>query len=148
MFKTVRETELLAGLTLPSNELQFWPFVEIQTFIPWFHIETVEHVGEHAHKGVILAVSAYQLREFVQHDCRTAWIENVQVITPGDLNGTGSWKMARLLKLTEFRAEDGCQLGHVYEVEGGITYSTVITQPSEITQTDVVYLHDAMIPPQ
>lgn len=148
MFKTIRETELLAGLTSPSNELQFWPFVEIQTFIPWFHIETIERVGDDFHKGVILAASTSQLRQFAQHDCRTAWIENVQVITPGDLNGTGSWRMAFLLKLTEFRARDGYPLGHAYEVEGGITYSTIITQSSEITHTDVVYLHDSLAPSQ
>lgn len=142
MFKTMREAEALAGLTRVSGESQFWPFVEIQTILPWFHIQTIESVGNTFHKGVILAVSVDQLKQFLQHDCQNAWIDEVQVISPGKLNGTSSWKMEVLVKLTEFYDHDGFPLGHAYEVRGGAAYSTVIADPSKTTHSNVVFVHN------
>ncbi|MFY1664522.1 hypothetical protein [Pseudomonas sp. Pseu.R1] len=139
MFKTIRAAEMLVGNPLGAGELQFWPFVEFETFLPWFHVETIEDTGDALHKGVILAASVDQLKQFLQHDCQTAWIEEVQVITPGDLNGTGSWRMEILTKLTEFNATDSVPSGHTYEVHGGATYSTAITEAMEKTVSNLVY---------
>ena len=139
MFKTMREAELLVGWTRLSHESQFWPFVELQTFISWFHIETVQHDGDQVHRSVILAISASQLKQLLLGVTQNARVERVQVITPGDLNGSGGWKMEILSNLIEFFDQGGSPLGHSYEVVGGAIYSTVVAGQSETIDSRQVY---------
>jgi hypothetical protein len=113
--------------------------VEFQTFFPWFHIETIECRGDEQHRSVILAVSTSELKQILQGASQHAWVERVQVITPGDLNGAGVWRMEILSNLIEFFGQDGSPLGHSYEVVGGAIYSTVVADDLEKTKSQSVY---------
>ena len=125
MFRTMREAELMPNLFRAANGFQFWSLVELETMWPWFHVETIDYSGNDIHRGVVLAPSVPLLVDLIGGESKTARINQVQVATPGDLNGTGSWKMEALISLHELVDSGGQVVGHAYQVAAGAEYSTV-----------------------
>lgn len=125
MFRTMREAELMPSIFNAENGFQFWSLVEVETMWPWFHVETIDSSSNGMHRGVILAHSAPLLVDLIGGQSKTARINQVQVVTPGDINGTGSWKMDTLISFHELVDSAGKIVGHVYQVAAGAEYSTV-----------------------
>jgi hypothetical protein len=126
MFRTMREAELMPGLIHPTSDFQFWSFVELETVWPWFHVETIDSSGDGHHKGTVLAPNVQLLKDLVCCRVTTAWVNQVQIVTPGCINGSGSWKMEILERLYEVVDSDGSVLGHDYQVSTGKVYSTMV----------------------
>lgn len=126
MFRTMCEAELMPGLIRSTNGFQFWSLVELETVWPWFLVETIDCSGNSHHKGIVLASNVQLLRDLIGGGSKTAWVDQVQVITPGSMNGTGSWKMEILESLHEVVGSDGQVSGHEYQVATGNAYSTVV----------------------
>ena len=125
MFRTMREAELMPNLFRAPNGFQFWSLVELETMWPWFHVETIDSSSNGMHRGVVLAHSAPLLVDLIKGQSKTAWINQVQGVTPGDINGTGSWKMEALISFHELVDSAGKIVGHAYQVAAGAEYSTV-----------------------
>lgn len=116
----------MPGLTRAGSGFQFWSLVELETLWPWFHVETQDHSGNSVHEGVVLAPSVPLLADLIRGESSTAWINQVQVVTPGELNGSGNWKMEVLVSLHEVVDNAGHVLGHEYGIATGEEYSTVV----------------------
>lgn len=125
MFRTMREAELMPGLIRPESDFQFWAFVELETVWPWFHVETIDSSGDIQHKGTVLAPNVQLLKDLVSCSVNAAWVNQVQVVTPGCMNGSGVWRMEILERLYELVDKGGEVLGHHYHVLTGAVYSTV-----------------------
>lgn len=125
MFRTMREAELMPRLIRPTNGLQFWSLVELETVWPWFHVETIESRGTDQHRGIVLASNVQLLKDLIHAGVENAWVNQIQIITPDSMNGTGSWKMEILESLYEITNSDGQICGHEYRVPAGKIYSTV-----------------------
>lgn len=125
MFRTMREAELMPSIFNAANGFQFWSLVELETMWPWFHVETIDSSSNGMHRGVVLAHSVPLLVDLIGGQSKTAWINQVQVVTPGDINGTGSWKMEALISFHELVDSAGKIVGHAYQVATGAEYSTV-----------------------
>lgn len=126
MFRTMREAELMSGLIRPTSGLQFWSMVELETVWPWFHVETIDCTRHNHHRGIVLAPNTQVLKDLINGVSESAWITQVQVITPGSLNGSDHWKMEILSNLREVVDTSGKVSGHEYQVATGDIYSTVI----------------------
>lgn len=126
MFKTMREAELIPSLFRAANGFQFWSIVEVETLWPWFHVETIDCSNNFTHKGIVLVPNVSLLRDLISGESKTAWISEVQVVTPGDVNSTGSWKMEGLISLHELADSTGQIVGHAYQVATGAEYVTVM----------------------
>lgn len=125
MFRTMREAELMPRLVRPTNGLQFWSLVELETVWPWFHVETIESRGTDQHQGIVLASNVQLLKDLIHAGVENAWVSQIQIITPDYMNGTSSWKMEILESLHEITDSNGQICGHEYRVPTGKTYSTV-----------------------
>ena len=125
MFRTMREAELMPNLFRAANGFQFWSLVELETMWPWFHVETIDCSGNGINRGVVFAPSVPLLADLIGGESKTAWINQVQVVTPGEINGTGSWRMEVLISLHELVNSAGQVVGHAYRVAAGAEYSTV-----------------------
>lgn len=125
MFRTMREAELMPNIFRAANGFQFWSLVELETMWPWFHVETIDSRSNGIHQGVVLAPSVALLVDLIGGQSKTAWINQVQVVTPGEINGTGSWRMEALVSLHELVDSAGRIAGHAYQVATGAEYSTV-----------------------
>lgn len=125
MFRTMREAELMPNIFRAVNGFQFWSLVELETMWPWFHVETVDSSSHGIHRRVVLAPSVPLLVDLIRGQCKTAWINQIQVVTPGDINGTGCWTMEALKSLHELADSAGQIVGHTYQGATGAEYSTV-----------------------
>ena len=121
----MREAELMPNIFRAANGFQFWSLVELETMWPWFHVETIDSRSNGIHQGVVLAPSVPLLVDLIGGQSKTAWINQVQVVTPGEINGTGSWRMEALVSLHELVDSAGQIVGHTYQVATGAEYSTV-----------------------
>ncbi|MEG0323666.1 MAG: hypothetical protein RR619_06680, partial [Raoultibacter sp.] len=117
---------LMPGLIRPKTGFQFWSLVELETVWPWFHVETIDWGGNRPRKGIVLAPNVQLLRDLIGCGNKTARVNQVQIVTPGAMNGTGSWKMEVLEELYEVIDSKGQVSGHDYQVAGGFVYSTVV----------------------
>lgn len=124
MFRTMREAELVIGADRLRNGLQFWSFIELETIWPWFYVETVESCADFDHVGAILAANIQLLKDIVVVENSSAKIKEVQIFSPGYMNGTKSWRMEVLHSVKELTNKDGSLVGYEYEVDGGVIYST------------------------
>jgi hypothetical protein len=125
MFRTMREAELMPNLLSAANGFQFWSYVELETMWPWFHVETIDYSDNGVHSGVVLAPSVPLLVDLIGGESKTSWVRRIQVVTPGDLNGTGNWKMEALLSLHEIIDSVGQVAGYEYQVATGGKYLSV-----------------------
>ncbi|EPA99423.1 hypothetical protein PG5_02300 [Pseudomonas sp. G5(2012)] len=67
-----------------------------------------------------------ELREFEQllNDRGDAlWVDDVMVVSPGDVNGSGAWMMERLATLEEAVNEHTGESVYIYTLENGKRYS-------------------------
>lgn len=128
MFRTMREAELMPGLIRPKTDFQFWAFVELETMWPWFHVETIDSSGDIQHTGTVLAPNVQLLKDLVSCRADEAWVNQIQVVTPGCMNGSGVWRMEILERLYEVIDNGGEVLGHHYHILTGGVYSTVVSE--------------------
>ncbi|WP_122323891.1 hypothetical protein [Pseudomonas coronafaciens] len=128
MFRTMRDAELMPGLIRSTSGFQFWSLVELETVWPWFHVETIDSTEDSHHLGVVLAPNVQLLRDLIAAGGQTSWVQQVQVITPGSMNGTGTWKMEVLETLYEVIGSSGQALGYKYQVATAKFYSTVVSE--------------------
>lgn len=128
----MRAAEIVPGLIRRTNEFQFWSFVELETVWPWFYVETKECSAGSCHTGTILAPNVQLLRDLVRSKVNAAWVNQIQIITPGDMNGTGFWKMEILEAFHEVFDAHGQVLGYEYKVSTGSVYSTMLGRHDNI----------------
>lgn len=124
MFKTNRNAELLPGLSNGPNGVQFWSFVEQEVAWPWFYLQVVEDDGKEAFRSMIMVPSTPLLEQIMAAKTDHAWLEQAQLVTPHHMNRMGRWMMEPLLEVSSIRNAQGQELGYLYRVEGGRTYST------------------------
>lgn len=128
MFKTNRNAELLPGLSNGPNGVQFWSFVEQEVAWPWFYLQVVEDDGKEVFRSMLMVPSTPLFEQIMAAKTDHAWLEQAQLVTPDHMNKMGRWMMEPLLEVSSIRDAQGQELGYLYRVEGGRTYSTSADQ--------------------
>jgi hypothetical protein len=140
MFKTNRKAELLPGLSRGPNGVQFWSYIEQEIAWPWFYLQIVEDNGDEAFRSMLMVPSIPLLELFIAAQTETAWFEQAQLVTPQHINNRGRWMMEPLLEVSSILDTRGNELGHLFQVEGGHTYSSSASQhPDGRLSTHVVF---------
>lgn len=104
-----------------ENDHQSWHFVEQSIHSPWFYVSWVSRLGEGTLVDTLMIGDIPTLEDFLAQSGSESWIDDVQLVSPGWLNGTGKWLMEPLTSLTE-----NCVLGvksYRYVVRQSATYS-------------------------
>lgn len=137
VFVTHRNSEqrLCGGL---GNDHQSWHFVEQSVNSPWFYVSWVSRLGAGTLVDTLMVGDISTFENFLAQRSSESWIDDVQLVSPGWLNGTGKWLMEPLTSLTE-----NCVLGlksYVYVVRQSATYSSQAhaIQPA-VSKTRLVY---------
>lgn len=120
MFLTRRDAE-----QQPSNmfgaDHQSWYFVEQSIHSPWFYVSWVSRLGEATITDTLMIGDIPTLEIFLARAGAESWIDDVQLVSPGWLNGTGTWLMEPLKSLTE-KCVSGTK-NYSYVVRQGTSYS-------------------------
>lgn len=120
---TYAQAEVPLGLMAGKPEIHHWRYAELSFNSIWLYV-SIGYVRSGLRCQCTLLMP--ELREFEQllSDCGEAlWIDDVMVVSPGDVNGSGAWMMERLSALEEVVDEQTGEFTYDYALENGKRYT-------------------------
>lgn len=140
MLVTYAQAEVPLGLMAGKSEIRHWRYAELSFSSIWLYVSISYIRSGHQRQSTLLMP---ELREFEQllNDCDDAlWIDDVMVVSPGDVNGSGAWMMERLSTLEEVINDKTQGYFYVYELENGKRYSEAeVTQCANAEIERIIY---------
>lgn len=122
MFTTHRHAEIPLAPVF-GEPYQLWRFVEFEQHRPWFCVTLNIGKGRTNWRTMYLVASEAELELMLEGIAANAKVEDVQVITPASLNGTGAWRMEPLAELVRIFDTDKKVLGYDLKTASGAIYS-------------------------
>lgn len=122
MFTTHRHAEIPLAPVF-GEPYQLWRFVEFEQHRPWFCVTLNMGNGRANWRTMYLVASEAELEQMLVGIAAKAKIEDVQVITPSRLNGSGAWQMEPLAELVRISDTDEKVLGYDLRTASGVIYS-------------------------
>lgn len=132
MFTTHRYAEIPLAPVF-GEPYQLWRFVELEQHRPWFCVTLNTGKGSANWRTMYLVASEAELEQMLEGIAAKAKIEDLQVITPSRLNGSGAWQMEPLAELVRISDTDENVLGYDLRTASGVVYS----DRDHISSTDV-----------
>lgn len=132
MFTTHRHAEIPIAPVF-GEPYQLWRFVELEQHRPWFCVTLNIGKGRANWRTMYLVASEAELEQMLESVAANAKVEDVQVITPSRLNGTGAWQMEPLAELVRIFDTDEKVLGYDLKTASGVIYS----DRDHLSSTDV-----------
>lgn len=105
VFVPHRLAEIYDQSGLAGQDYKGWRFVEKIRVEPWFHVTAVRPFQTDAGTEVILIDGLETLKSFMRYFNEAYQLSSIQVVTPGWMNGSNTWKMEPLAELRE--SDDG-----------------------------------------
>lgn len=122
MFTTHRHAEIPLAPVF-GGPYQLWRFVELEQHRPWFCVTLNIGKGRANWRTMYLIASEAELEKMLESIPANAKVEDVQVITPARLNGTGTWQMEPLAEFVRIFDIDEKVLGYDLKTASGAIYS-------------------------
>lgn len=140
MLVTYAQAEVPLGLMAGKPEIRHWRYAELSFNSVWLYV-SIGYARSGAERQCTLLMP--ELREFEQllNDCGDElWIEDVMVVSPGDINGSGTWMMERLGTLEEAADEQTGEYIYIYVLENGKRYTeTELIESAKLQVQRVIY---------
>lgn len=140
MFETHDEAEVPIPPVFGDPGLRMWSYVKCRLHVPWFHVVcrfTYEDKADeeaHALREMMFLTQVEQLLQLQEGGPRIQ-IEEIDLMTPGHMNGTDRWKLEPLAEVWEgIEPETDGQRTLVYVLDNGTRYvdSALDTPESEL----------------
>lgn len=120
MFTTHRMAERHSSPLL-ERDRQSWHFVEQDVHSPWLYVSLARRLNEELTIDMIMVADIPTFELFLGQANGDLWIEGVQLVSPGWMNGTKGWLMETLVGIDEKCTEN--HRTYVYTVQEGKQYS-------------------------
>lgn len=139
MFETHDIAEVPIHSLIADDGARLWQYVALRIHIPWFHVVYTETEAETS--GMIFLSNTEQLLDLQQQI--GIKIKQVDLVSPGYINGSTNWKMEPLKEIWE-----GLELGLsneqkllLYVLNNGNRYvnSAVGSTESDLTNRQLVF---------
>lgn len=142
MFKTTVQSALSPRPRGPDG-IQFWAVVEHEILWPWYYLQVVQDVGTELMRTMLMVSTPSELAGVTSARTEAVWLEAAYIVSPGDINGTGVWKLEPLLETLLYRNRRGTPVGVTHRVIGGKTYA--VGEPSGDRDARAEKIFDAKI---
>ncbi|MGY3305056.1 hypothetical protein ACVK1X_004371 [Pseudomonas sp. PvR086] len=140
MLVTYAQAEVPLGLMAGRPEIRHWRYAELSFNSIWLYV-SIGYVRSGPQSQCTLLMP--ELREFEQllNDRGDAlWVDDVMVVSPGEVNGSGAWMMERLGTLEEAVNEQTGEFVYIYTLENGKRYSEAdLIQSAKFEVQRVIY---------
>ncbi|OWJ98257.1 hypothetical protein B6S59_01390 [Pseudomonas sp. A46] len=120
MFKT-HETMEMGLMQVFSEDHRYWRMIERDVRAPWFHLTMQFRIDGRFRKRTLMPDDITLLAHLVSQQDDEVQVVDLQVVTPGCLNGRGRWLMEPLAKLELAMTSDD-DVVHIYTLADGRTY--------------------------
>ncbi len=130
----------VGGLLNTADGSAYWGQVHMPSTRPWLHVEYEDRPngGEDFLKSVIFFTHPEHLKAFVA--LRFITVIQVQVATPGFINGAGVWQFDLIQSIWGVKTSAG-ESCHDYVLQNGTRYSGCQDDSAEITQRELLFSH-------
>ncbi|VXB16920.1 hypothetical protein [Pseudomonas sp. 8O] len=118
MFLTMEHAEIPAGVLVKGTHM--WRYVECLTSRAWFYVAVLEHHEDFTRPTIYMIKDLEDLLELAGAADQGCEIDRVDLVSPGDLNGSEGWKMDELKEI--FRIHAGDQSSLAYLLRSGVIY--------------------------
>ncbi|KXS54186.1 MAG: Uncharacterized protein AWU57_1432 [Marinobacter sp. T13-3] len=123
MFVTQNHTEALIGP--PDSPYKFWHQVELSGEKLWFFVSTAYSRAGKRGRRCYMIEEPSDLVALVQQTGEHFWIEQVMIVTPPGINGTGNWQMSQLKELVAASdSSDLVSIDYIYQFTNDLCYAT------------------------
>lgn len=122
MFLTYRDAEIPIRAVLGGNGPLHWTSVDIAGSCPLLLVEWHEGDNANARRRRSLMGSLSEFERFVLSIALRGQISSAQLLTPPDINKTGSWLLEPLVEVSEGCDPEDDYLCGIYRVLGGNVY--------------------------
>ncbi|MCY1290128.1 hypothetical protein D9M70_392550 [compost metagenome] len=118
MFLTFEHAEVPVGALVKGAHS--WRYVEYISSYPYFHVTALDRDGEGERLTTLLIYTVPDLLDLAASESQGWLIQQVQLVSPGHMNGTGQWKMEELgaIEAVEFSQ----RTSYAYLLAGGGEY--------------------------
>lgn len=143
MFET-HEEALVTSEFYSEEVLLEWRFVTQRFNSEWFYIcqHFFQKGSEEVAKRMLLIDDINEFKALIRASNEMSWVEDVFLVTPGTVNGTGSWSIDLLIEIKEVAPDlNFVNRNYIYEVGGqvGRYYSTEIDGVWECLKSTTIY---------
>lgn len=139
MFLTFDHAEVSMGALVQGGHS--WRYVEYPTTYPWFHVALTEFNGSEHRSTTFHVYDTADLIELAESTEHQIQIERVLLVSPGHLNGTGSWQMDELLEIAKVRLDD--QFSLVYRLSD----ERALFEDERARNADAAQIHTVFVSP-
>ncbi|WP_139214913.1 MULTISPECIES: hypothetical protein [unclassified Pseudomonas] len=120
MFRTYADAEIQIGEAFGSD-CHLWRFIEHGLHQPWFYVTLAKLTKDGKYRDMLMLSDIVNLEGLVFSRSELVKIEEVQLVSPGYFNKSGSWLMEPLLSISKGKFRSGGYY-YVYRVLGGGCY--------------------------
>ena len=145
MFSTLALDEIgTPDLLLPQSDQEyFWRNVRLSFFSPYFHVLMHPREWKDDVAGFTVMISDVNHLQLAKHQ-ELSVIDEVKIVTPGDINQTGSWQMDDLVRVEAgYELHDGQKIRYalVYTTGNGqrMLHSTDATSEDELGELRTIF---------
>jgi len=118
MFLTLDHSEVPLGALLDGGRA--WRYVEYLASYPYFHVSALEASDEGTRIATLLVYTVHDLLDLAAAEPQGWLIQRVQLVSPGQMNGTGEWQMDLLNEIV--RTEIAGRCSYAYMLHSGASY--------------------------
>ncbi|MVW84789.1 hypothetical protein EI969_02290 [Pseudomonas sp. PB101] len=136
MFITNRQAEVKGAEVLLEPGHQGWHLVQQHLMSPWFHTTIARCEDSLEIHDVVFVDSMQALTALLELTEVGVQVKSVQLVSPGWLNGSGDWRMERLLEVA--RSQDGASLRYTL-IDGRYYYFPEAQPSSSVTFSELVF---------
>jgi hypothetical protein len=130
MFRTVPQAEVSIPRLFSLNGERAWSVVFKPICLPWFYMTyLIDHRDDDTSQTVLVS-STEQLLAFPLEDGDFSVLE-IQLVSPGWINGTGRWKMEPLTEIWRAREKESGQLADIFVLQNRSRYAVTALGPVE-----------------
>ncbi|PRA17869.1 hypothetical protein VRB78_11655 [Pseudomonas trivialis] len=108
MFLTFEHAEAPGGALMRGGHV--WRYVEYRPARPWFYVSILELSDDEWTPTTLLISTLEDLQELHRSDSHNLRITQVILVSPGELNGTGCWRMDELSEIAQVRSSERLSL--------------------------------------
>lgn len=120
MFRTYAYAEIQIGEAFGSD-CHLWRFIEHGLHKPWFYVTLAKLTKDGKYRDMLMLSDVVSLEGLIFSRSELVEVEEIQLVSPGYFNKSGSWLMEPLLSISKGRFMSG-DFYYVYRVLGGGCY--------------------------
>jgi hypothetical protein len=120
MFRTYADAEIQIGEAFGSD-CHLWRYIEHGLHQPWFYVTLAKLTKDGKYRDMLMLSDVASLERLVFSQSEFVNIEEIQLVSPGYFNKSGSWLMEQLLSISKGKLISG-DCYYVYRVLGGGSY--------------------------